>query len=412
MKKRLKILFVSPILHYPNLSGPHIHIENSLKAISEIADIYLYSRVSPDEIGGLEAIDHYKKYTQEIFYPPLSRIYPTNIVNTLTEVIFKKKYFAPHSESQRIYQDILKKAQIAEADLIWLGFGNISYPLLKFIKKNSSFKVVLQTDSVWSRYILRSLPYIKDGQKKEKIKIEGLAKIKEEKSATKMADVTTVVSEVDADYYRHLAKDRQKIKIFSNVIDLDIFKPLDSKKLKNPAIVIGGTFWRGSPMEDAARWFISESWPIIKREIPKIYLYIIGRGSNQVLKDINDPNIFIEGQVQSFGSYFKGAEISLVPLRFESGTRIKILEAGALARPVISTSLGAEGLKVKNGHHLLIADEPKMFARVVIKLLKNKRIAQRLGTNLKLLVDKNYCLKSSIKEAKVIINSLELYDHK
>ncbi len=405
MTKRIKILYTTPILHYPNFSGPHLNIENSLKALSMIADIYLYSRISRDEVGGMKAIKHYEKYTQGLFFSPLNRIYPTNLVNVLTAFIFGKKYFAPHSESERIYKDILKKAQDTKANIIWLGFGNISYPLLKFIKRNSSYRVVLQTDSVWSRFILRGLPYTKDYHRRIRIKKEGKVKEKEERWGSQLADITTAVSEVDAQYYRKFVKN-DRIKIFSNVIDLEEYIRVVPQNIKKPAIFLGGSFWKESPMEDAARWFINNIWPIIKKKTPEVYLYIAGKGSDERLKNVKDSNIFIEGRVRSFKSYLKESSVSVVPLRFESGTRFKILEAGAYEIPVVSTTLGAEGLELQDGKNILIADETERFADQIIYLLNHKKNAKEMGIKLKKVVEKKYSVQSLMSQGKDIIKYL------
>lgn len=402
-----KILFTTPILHYPSIGGPHLHIKNSLKALSLVAEVYLYSRISKDEIGGQKAINYYQHFCKKIYFPPFGRIFPTNISNIVTNKIFRKKFFPPHSEDILIYRDILKIAQSLKVDLIWLGFGNISYPLLEFLKTNSKYKVILQTDSVWSRYILRALPYKNDRAELKRIKNEGKAKEKEERRGAKIADVTTAVSKIDAKYYQEFVKDSSRVRIFSNVIDLDDYRHPATKSLRKPAILLGGTFFAGGPMEDAAKWFVADIWPLIKKEISEVHLYIVGRGSDKVLKIIKDNNIFIAGQVESVTAYLKGSDISIVPLRFESGTRFKILEAGACKIPVVSTSLGCEGLEINNKRNILIADTKTKFAQACIKLLKDKKNSDLISNNLFKLVEKKYTIKNLAKEAKEIINYLD-----
>jgi len=96
----------------------------------------------------------------------------------------------------------------------------------------------------------------------------------------------------------------------------------------------------------------------------------------------------------------------LVPLFFESGTRFKILEAGATGIPIVSTTLGAEGLPVKDGVHLLIADSPEEFALAVNKILCSPELSRTLSANCKSLIFEKFSIQSLAIEAREIINSL------
>src|SRR4029077_17781489 len=137
-------------------------------------------------------------------------------------------------------------------------------------------------------------------------------------------------------------------------------------------VYLAGTFWPGSPMEDAARWVIENILPIVRQQIPNLHLYIVGADSDKTVPDISDPKITITGKLPSVLPYLSHADVSLVPLRFESGTRFKILEAGACGIPVVSTTLGAEGIAVEHGRDILLADEPEAFASSIIRLIKER----------------------------------------
>ncbi len=410
MKNNLpKILYTTPILHHPPISGPYLRVENSIKALSKVSNLYLYSRPSIYDIGGKQAFDFYKQYSENIYFSPLSSFYLPNVFNAFTEKTFHKKFLPVRTESEEVYRNILRVADDIGADLIWLGFGNLSYPLLKFIKQNSRYKIVLDTDNVWSRFILRSSPFIEKEKEKAKIVKVGKAKEAEEIWGAKLADVTTGVSEVDASYYRKFARKKDQVKIFSNVVDLECYEARKSLTNANPSILLSGTFWPRSPMEDAARWFIKKIWPVLKKRIPNLNLYIIGTGSKETLKDIHNDRIIIEGKVESVLPYLFSASVAIVPLRFESGTRFKILEAGACGTPVVSTSLGAEGLDVQNGRDILIADTINDFTNSIIKLIKNKKAAIKLAQNLRWRVKNFYSIKNLESEAKTI---LDYFNHR
>jgi hypothetical protein len=107
----------------------------------------------------------------------------------------------------------VKLAAEVRPDVIWLGFGNTSYALLKYLKRRNAYPVVLYTDSVWSRFILRGLLYASTKEQRDAIEAQGLEKVEEEKWETALADLTIAVSEVDAQYYRSLAKHPDQIRI-------------------------------------------------------------------------------------------------------------------------------------------------------------------------------------------------------
>jgi len=414
------VLFATPVLHHPPIGGPTLRIENSIKALSQISELYLYSRVSLGSLGGTAALSFYQQYSKSFYFTPSA--IPSNkhaefakrAVNFLARKAIKRNIFRSGAESPEIdFKHLLTVADAIRADAIWLGYGNISYPLLKYIKSHSSYKVVVDTDSVWSRFVLRGLPFAKSAEERQKIEREGREKEEEERWGTRLADVTTAVSQVDAEYYRSLVQDPGKIHLFSNVVDVDTYQQLlpPPHGSKKPCIYLAGTFWHNSPMENAVRWVIQNVLPLVRQRIPSVHFYIIGTGSDQVLSDIQDPGITITGRLPSVLPYLCHADVALVPLRWESGTRFKILEAGACGIPVVSTTLGAEGIPVIPGSDILIADQPEAFADSIITLITDSDLGRRIGESLKKLVQERYSIASLVKEGQFILDYINSQDH-
>ncbi len=411
MITRPKILFATPVLHHPPMGGPTLRIENSIKALSQISDLYIYNRVSPEKSGGNNAFAFYRQYCQGFFsapFAPANRYtrFLTRAINAISkrtlgwQVI--KTGWEPMIED---WGYLLAIADEICPDVIWLGFGNISYPLLEFLKNHSNYKVVTDTDCVWSRLILRRLPYARSGVERNGIEKIGSEKETEERWGTKLADVTTAVSDVDAQYFKTLAKDPNQIHIFSNAIDAALYQqaPLPAEGLKRPCMYLAGTFMPGNAMDDATRWVIRYVLPSVRKQIPNIHLYCVGIGSDQVLSDIRDPGITITGRLDSVLPYLCHADIALVPLRFESGTRFKILEAGACGIPIVSTTLGAEGIPVMHEKNILIADAPEEFAGSIIRIMQDRMIADMLSKNMKRLILDKYDLPTLVQEGQRIL---------
>jgi glycosyltransferase involved in cell wall biosynthesis len=363
-------------------------------------------------LGGSSGVLFYRQLCKKLYFAPVTnqviRFIKRGVNFGARRVIHHNIFNFNAGLAREDFEYLLRIAKMIRADVIWLGYGNISYPLLDYIKSHSSYKVVVDTDSVWSRFILRKLPYTQNGEEKEKLERLGQEKIEEETWGTQLADVTTAVSEVDAKYYAALAHHPEQVHIFSNVIDINNYQriPPPAMNFKKPCIYLAGTFGKGSPMEEAARWVIRDILPLIKQQIPDIHLYIVGKSSDVVLSDVDDAHITVTGELPSVLSYLCHADVALVPLRFESGTRFKILEAGACGIPIVSTILGAEGLPIIHQKSILLADEPEPFANAVVTLISDRELARELAQNLKHLVQNRFSIPSLVKEGQEILDYL------
>jgi hypothetical protein len=251
------------------------------------------------------------------------------------------------------------------------------------------------------------LPFAATPEARAEIEAQGRAKAEEERRGTLAADVTTAVSAVDAEYYQGLARAPGQVQLFANVIDVEMYRtpPPPAAGLTHPMLFLSGSFWAGSPMEEAARWFIGAVLPLVLAQRPEVRLTIVGKGADRILHDVQHPAVTIHGMVPSVLPYLCHADAALVPLHFESGTRFKILEAGACGIPVVSTVVGAEGLPV-SGDHLLLADEPADFAAALLRLLADPALATRLAANLKALVARDYSLPTLAAQGQAILTYL------
>jgi len=411
MKRGLpRVLFTTPVIHYPPIGGPFLRIANTIKALSKISDLYLYIRDTEPQIGGKEAVEYFKSFCNDIEFATYSKAYRTMLekLNMISKIAIGRPIGKIDLDGDRQVNDLLRIARKVEADLIWFGYGNISYPFFGKVKNKSSYKCVIDTDSVWSRFVARGIPFAKTEKEKGQTQAEADQKEQEEVWGTRMAEVTTAVSRVDADYYQKAQKSDEGIFIFSNVIDSRQYedKPEPPKDFLNPSMFLAGTFWKESPMEDAFRWFYEKVMPKILRLVPGAHLYVIGKGSDAVLADIHSDHVTVTGMAQSVLPYLCNCDVSLVPLRFESGTRFKILEAGACGIPVVSTTLGAEGITITDSADILIADDPKDFADSVVRIMKDKNLAKKLSGNLNKLIKKDYDLSTLEQEGKRILQYL------
>nr|WP_289847780.1 glycosyltransferase [Vibrio hepatarius] len=371
-----------------------------------MCELHVISQTPKYDLGGDVAENFYAKIACKFDYVPSIRNLSFNKYIRKLQRIKRSTFCSLLDKDARFIVEYAYKNGIR---CVWFGYGNISYNLIKRVRElNSELFIVCDTDSVWSRFILREVPFENDPQRKELIKKLGSEKELEEKKLVDLSNIVTAVSEVDANYYRTLSCVKQKVKVFSNVVDIDDYdsnlKEVGDSKEKT--IYLAGSFSPNSAMDKAARWFINDILPLIVLKIPEVHMNIVGSGSIETLADINNKNVSILGKVDSVLPYLSQAAVSVVPLMFESGTRFKILEAAACHIPTVSTTLGAEGLPIEDGVHLLLADTAQDFALHTIRVINEKELAKNMADACLNLVCEFNSVEALKLEAKSILKEV------
>jgi len=404
----MRVLFTSPILEHPAAGGPQLRIENSIKALSTRCELDVISRSpAPPEVRAQTA-DFFRAYSSEFRYPP--RLERDASANRALRRLRRTFRGLLDSDAREDAHQILGHVDRHRIGIVWFGYGNISFPLMRRIRAlRPHLKLVCDTDSVWSRFVLRELPYA-SGLRKLRISRSGKRKEREERAWVELCEVTTAVSEVDAEYYRGLTPHQRRIHVFPNVIDVESYstRPARPTGFRNPSIYLAGSFGHfHSPMDTAARWVLEKVLPRLLQRFPDLHFYIVGNNSDKGFGHLNGPNITATGRLDSVLPYLCHADVALVPLHFESGTRFKILEAGACGIPLVSTTLGAEGIPVVDGRDILIADQPEAFSNAILKLLEDKPLASRIAASCERLVRQQFSLARLARDAEGILAYLD-----
>lgn len=163
-------------------------------------------------------------------------------------------------------------------------------------------------------------------------------------------------------------------------VDIEFFRQNDAVVAEDYSLVFTGSMdWL--PNEDAIRYFTEQIMPLIRTELPAVKLTVVGRNPYPSLVALSksDSAIIVTGRVDDVRPYMDRAAAYVVPVRIGGGTRLKIFEAMAMEKPVVSTSVGAEGLPVRDGVELMLADTPEAFAKSVVTVLSDRNLAKRLG---------------------------------
>lgn len=191
-----------------------------------------------------------------------------------------------------------------------------------------------------------------------------------------------------------------------NGVDLDEFRPPAGAPEPDTIIFFGAHNY--FPNADGLRFLFADIWPLVLAERPSAKLRVVGPLPPADIIALRPPNVTFEGYVGDIVAEVGRAAIAIAPLRIGGGTRLKIVEAMALARPVVSTSIGAEGIDIEHDRDLLLADTPSEFADAVLSLLARPAEAAELGLRGRRLVEDAYSWDSSAGRLERLIEELAM----
>jgi glycosyltransferase involved in cell wall biosynthesis len=183
------------------------------------------------------------------------------------------------------------------------------------------------------------------------------------------------VSENDRALMTHWV-DPDRVSVVPTGVDLGQYRPDPEGKEPGPVVsFVGAMDWE--PNVDGVEYFCREIWPAIRAEMPEARFRIVGRNPDRRVQKWASDSIEVTGRVPSVVEYLRQSAVVVVPLRIGGGTRLKIYEAMATAKAVVSTTVGAEGLEVRHGRDIMLADDSQSFAHAVIMLLKDRELRCR-----------------------------------
>lgn len=225
---------------------------------------------------------------------------------------------------------------------------------------------------IWERHIQRETSSLK----KWYLNLQNQRLKKFEVEQCKIADVIVPITDDDATWFSsQVAKDQ----LHTMPCGINPTNYPEYPSVEPDIFHIGAMDWM--PNVDGINWFAEEVWKEITSLYPEAVFHLAGNHSDEL--NLHQPNsgFFVHGRVESSNEFFSKHGIFIVPLHSGSGMRIKVLEAMSYGKAIVSTSIGVEGIPVKDGVDVLIADDAKQFAAAVVQLLKNKDLRLELGAN-------------------------------
>jgi polysaccharide biosynthesis protein PslH len=226
-----------------------------------------------------------------------------------------------------------------------------------------------------------------------------------ESEVCRQFDHVLTVSEDDRDTIREEFGSRN-ITVLPTGVDTDYFSPVGVGSQPGRLAFVGSMDW--DPNEDGITWFLQNVYPRIRQAAPNASLSVIGRNPSARLRSFaaHYPDVELTGRVDDVRPFLSEAEVVIVPLRAGGGTRIKIPEAMAMAKSVVSTTIGAEGLPFRDGRELLIADKPDDFAESVVSVLHDRALRSAISAAARKIVVEKHSWEAVVDTLDTALDTL------
>jgi glycosyltransferase involved in cell wall biosynthesis len=377
---RRRILFLTPQLPYPPEQGTAIRNYNLIAQVATRHDVALlsFSDLGRDEVGPLADWCHPLQRIPAPSRPKLARLRTmlttplpdmaerlasAKFAGALREVLARERFDVVQVEGIEMarYGHLVREVLGSAAPAVILDEHNAEYVLQRR---------AFETDTHLPRRWLAALYSL----------VQWRRLVGYERSVCRDADAVLAVSEADAVALATLTPGLMPL-VVPNGVDTASYHPAlpDTLPLRHPAIVFTGKM-DFRPNVDGVLWFYHTAWPLVRAQNPDAHLYVVGKNPHRSLAPLRgDASVTLTGYVADIMPYFGGADVYIVPLRVGGGTRLKVLEALAAGLPLVTTTLGAEGIDLLPERHALVADVPADFAAAITSLLRDRERREALA---------------------------------
>jgi polysaccharide biosynthesis protein PslH len=382
----MRILFHSLALPYPATNGYKMRTWSLLQALAaeghEITLVcFATSQEAAEDIRPLTALCRSVEIVPQRVSSMSSR---PDLRGRARALVGPLPYGVVRFRSETMRRVLAGHIQIRAFDLI---FTETSYSLIN-LPVSSHIPIVLDNHNVEYLLLERYIRHARTPLHRAYARIESHRMRQWDQAACMRASLVLVCSQHDRDLLRDLCP-RVQCTVVPNTIDAASYHSAPDSE--EPVVLYtGGMDWY--PNRDAVQFFAQEILPNVRRRVPGVRFLVAGRNPSEGFRRLMSqfPGVELTGTVSDMRQMIGKAAVCVVPLRIGSGTRLKILEAAAMAKPVVSTRLGAEGLEFADGKEIVLKDAPESFAEATSSLLLDPSRRRALGQAARARVEEMY----------------------
>lgn len=396
----MRVLLLTQVLPYPPDSGPKVKTYHVLKYLARQHDVTLVSfvrdRDKPAYIRHLEAL------CEQVVCVPITRSPVRDLMFLGHSLLKRQPWMMLRDERPEMRHALSQLASTTHFDVVHADQLNMGQYALPF---TGSRTVLDLHNALWVLYkrLAETLP-VTNPMKYILMRDWGLLK-QYEGEMCRIFDAVTAVSEEDSAALIE-AGARDDIAVIPIAIDTDAQAQVDRHPSGPHIVHIGTMYW--PPNIEGITWFLDEIYPLVKWKVPDVRCTLIGaRPPSSLIKRANaDPSLTVTGYVDDPIPYLADASMMVIPLNAGGGMRVKILNALAQGVPMVSTTVGCEGISVTNGEDILIADTPQAFADETVRLLTDAALNEQLTRTGRRTVEQRYDYRQACRPLDAIYGSL------
>lgn len=392
---RLKILFVSARLPFPAIEGHQIRAYGLIKELSKFSDIHLLSILRSGE--EIDENNELSAKCVSISGVPLKTGMTANIKAGTQSIKSGLPLVVTKYVSDDLKQAFVEKIKEIQPDIIHLDLLTLAE--LAHLIPSKSIKVVLNEHNVESDLIHQKIATLTNPIEKILFKREYRLLRKFEKKSCRAVNTVLACSDKDKSIIESFGA--RDVWTIPNGVDTKEIAPIHNEYDINDLVFLGGMGWY--PNRLGIRWFLDEVMPLVIERNPSTHLHLIGNPYPSVpIPETLMANVTKHGFVDDFRPYVASSAMMIVPLNVGSGTRLKVVEGAALAKCMVSTRKGAEGVMLKHGEEIVFADTPQEFAQAILDLQSNATEIERIGKNARKMAENIYDWRSIGEKLRTI----------
>jgi len=396
----MEILFVCKTLPHEKVIGGPVIIYNRVRILSLRHNVSLLTFVSPDEWDYTDSVSRFCLDFQGVSMPsygnPLRKAwdfffspvpiyflnnYSKEMYGALREMVGRNRYDVVISEYSMVAQYLYRNPDLAGIKRV------MSVHECYYLARRKAWQV-----QGFSREGLSAL-----------INLKGLRKFEFDMYAD--ADRVLVLTPEGKAELLEIRPDLD-ISVVPHGVDVDHFS-VTAESAKEQAVMFLGNYPH-DPNRDAVIYFYERVWPLVKEEVPEALFYIVGKDPTPDLLELarSDPSVVVTGTVDDVRPYFEKARVFINPVRIGGGFRGKILEAMSMGLPIVTTSLGAEGVNAESGRDMIVADDPREFAAAVVRLLRDDAMCANLGGKAREMAVETFSWERGVEELERVLQDV------
>jgi glycosyltransferase involved in cell wall biosynthesis len=370
----MKILWTCPFFLHPTDRGAQIRTLGTLKELHKRHEIHFAALNDPRNIEGPQRSPEYSSRHFSVEHSAPARgsagIIPQLAGSILSPIPMAVSRYA----SRELRKEIDALIAAEDYDAIVCDFLAAA-PNLSDMRPCVLFQHNVET-TIWQRHAEQSRHLVK----KLFFRMQAGKMEAYERKICRTAKHVIAVSDIDAARMQRMFG-IESVSSVPTGVDVEYFAPRGKAQPASDMVFCGSMDWL--PNVDAVEWFLSETLPLIRERLPGATLTIAGRSPDaRVLKAVEGlSGVTVTGKVEDMRPYLWGAKISVVPIRIGGGTRLKIYECMAAGVAVVSTGVGAEGLRYADGADIVLADTARDFAAACVRLLSDDAARRTIANN-------------------------------